>query len=370
MAFHRGNVSAITRQRHHVSATAPAFHSVTAPPRRLVTFGEDPHEHMSSATHQTIRPTAHSPRLVGAAVLFAGATMGVLAGPASASSSSTEGQPEKVFVCKYVGTPDVDERLQTGNNPIEVSVNAIPIYTGQPASDLIGQEFADAQGRSIVIAVSPVRGGGQGDEPTIEDCPAPDGPPEEEPAKVTGTPTLTDPCGPDNEVLSTAPANVVFTPVDLGTSLQVTVSAAAGYVLDQTQTVFNLPVDDAACPTTPETPTTPQTPTTPETPQTPSTPESPEVLPETATQTPGQAPEVLGEQAFAPNNSPLHPQQAQAQPQQAQAQPQQALPTSVNAGVAGAQDQSPVSGTTSLLGMLLVLLGAASSRLAWIRTRG
>jgi len=81
-----------------------------------------------------------------AAVLFAGASMSVLAGPASADpSASAEGQPEKVFVCKYVGTPDVDERLQTGNNPIEVSVNAIPIYTGQPASDLIGQEFFDSR---------------------------------------------------------------------------------------------------------------------------------------------------------------------------------------------------------------------------------
>src|SRR4029078_2879368 len=32
----------------------------------------------------------------------------------------------KVFVCKYVGTPGADERLQTGDNPISVSVNAIP----------------------------------------------------------------------------------------------------------------------------------------------------------------------------------------------------------------------------------------------------
>ncbi len=115
-------------------------------------------------------------RTIGAAVLLAGATMSAFAAPASADP---DGQSEKVFVCKYVGTPNVDERLQTGNNPIEVSVNAIPIYSGQPASDLIGQEFADAQGRSIVIAVSPVRGGGQGDEPTIEDCPAPAGPPED-----------------------------------------------------------------------------------------------------------------------------------------------------------------------------------------------
>ena len=31
----------------------------------------------------------------------------------------------KVYVCKYVGQPGVDEELQTGQNPIEVSVNAL-----------------------------------------------------------------------------------------------------------------------------------------------------------------------------------------------------------------------------------------------------
>ena len=36
----------------------------------------------------------------------------------------------KVFVCKYVGTPGVDEVLATGQNPVSVSVNAIPDYQG------------------------------------------------------------------------------------------------------------------------------------------------------------------------------------------------------------------------------------------------
>jgi hypothetical protein len=54
---------------------------------------------------------------------------------------------KKVFVCKFVGTPGIDERLQTGQNPISVSVNAIPNWSGT-----IGEFFADAQGRSLVIA--------------------------------------------------------------------------------------------------------------------------------------------------------------------------------------------------------------------------
>lgn len=72
----------------------------------------------------------------------------------------------KVFVCKYVGSPGINETLQTGQNPISVSLNAIPDGTG------VGDSFADQHGRSLVIAFDE----GQ-DEP---ECPAPT-PPEEEP---------------------------------------------------------------------------------------------------------------------------------------------------------------------------------------------
>jgi hypothetical protein len=76
----------------------------------------------------------------------------------------------KVFVCKYVGTPGVDERLQTGDNPISVSIDAIPDYHG------IGSWFADAQVRSYVL----VEDVGQ-PKPPITDCPQ------------VGTPTPTTP---------------------------------------------------------------------------------------------------------------------------------------------------------------------------------
>lgn len=68
----------------------------------------------------------------------------------------------KVFVCKYVGTPGVDERLQTGNNPISVSQNAIQNFQG------VGSYFNDAQGRSFVLAFDT----GQ-PEPDVSECPAP-----------------------------------------------------------------------------------------------------------------------------------------------------------------------------------------------------
>jgi hypothetical protein len=125
--------------------------------------------------------------------------------------------------------------------------------------------------------------------------------------------------------------------------------------------------------TTPE--TTPPT-TTPETTPPTTTPETtpPTTTPETTTPTPTPTPDVLGEQATAPTGTSNQPQvqaqpQSQVQPQQSQAQPrsQQALPTAVNAG---ASADAPVSGTESLLALLLVLLGAVSARLGWIRARG
>jgi hypothetical protein len=68
----------------------------------------------------------------------------------------------KVYVCKYTQTPGDLEQLQGGQNPIEVSVNAIPNYQG------VGSSFADNQGRSYVLGVV-----GDIDVPGIEDCPPP-----------------------------------------------------------------------------------------------------------------------------------------------------------------------------------------------------
>jgi uncharacterized repeat protein (TIGR01451 family) len=76
----------------------------------------------------------------------------------------------KVFVCKYVGTPGVDERLQTGDNPIDVSVNAIPDYQG------VGSWFADAQGRSYVLGPEH-EANEHVDEPSVSSCPQPEVPP-------------------------------------------------------------------------------------------------------------------------------------------------------------------------------------------------
>src|SRR6476659_7207275 len=84
----------------------------------------------------------------------------------------------KVFVCKYVGTPGDDERLQTGDNPISVSVNAIP------GGAAVGAYFADAHGRSYVLAYDV----GQ-PEPDVSECPQPDVPPTDVCPNIDGNQT-------------------------------------------------------------------------------------------------------------------------------------------------------------------------------------
>ena len=79
------------------------------------------------------------------------------AAPAAATDNA------KWFVCKYVGTPGVDESLQTGNNPISVSEDAIPV-----SPVVAGEFFQDSQGRSYVL----VEDTGQ-DEPDPSECPPP-----------------------------------------------------------------------------------------------------------------------------------------------------------------------------------------------------
>ena len=94
---------------------------------------------------------------------------------AGTSVSTNNDNGMKVFVCKYVGKPGVDERLQTGNNPIDVSINAIPDYHG------VGSWFADAHDRSYVIGPEH-RANEHPAEPPVSACPAPSGP-----AKLTVT---------------------------------------------------------------------------------------------------------------------------------------------------------------------------------------
>jgi hypothetical protein len=82
-------------------------------------------------------------RVLATLGLGALAVLGLAAGFASSSLASESGTvgsaPHKVFVCKYVGKPGVDERLQTGNNPISVAASSIPDYVeGMDRNPLVG----------------------------------------------------------------------------------------------------------------------------------------------------------------------------------------------------------------------------------------
>ncbi|MEO6513531.1 MAG: hypothetical protein ABIR37_02465 [Candidatus Saccharimonadales bacterium] len=73
---------------------------------------------------------------------------------------------KKVWVCKYVGTPGVDERLKTGNDGlINVSVNAIE---HNQWDGTVPGWFSDAQDRSYVLAYD----NGQ-PAPSASECPQP-----------------------------------------------------------------------------------------------------------------------------------------------------------------------------------------------------
>ncbi|MDN4476293.1 hypothetical protein QQX09_10540 [Demequina sp. SYSU T00192] len=100
-------------------------------------------------------------------------------------------EPHKVFVCKYVQTPDGYEIAQTGQNPISVDTHAIPGWDDSLPLEDNPKWFADAQGPSMVIAWDEEQGDGQNNEPTIDDCLMP---PTVEVSDWSGTPQ----CGMDS----------------------------------------------------------------------------------------------------------------------------------------------------------------------------
>jgi hypothetical protein len=81
----------------------------------------------------------------------------------------------KSYVCKYVGKPGVDERLQTGQNPIWVSNASLGL--GAKGLATVGQVFNDAQGKSVVVVANTPK---FNPEPSVDTCPKPQGPPDDE----------------------------------------------------------------------------------------------------------------------------------------------------------------------------------------------
>ncbi|WP_300082222.1 LPXTG cell wall anchor domain-containing protein [Propioniciclava sp.] len=149
--------------------------------------------------------------IAGLGAIALGAAV-VVSMPGAAQADSND---HKVWVCKYVGKPGVNETLKRGKNPILVDYNATGM--DQPT---VGAWFNDAQGRSYVVAL------GTDPEPSVDQCPVP-----------TPTPTPTPPTPP----VTTPP--VTTPPVPPGTRPPATPATTSR-------------------PSTPSRPTTPPRPTT------------------------------------------------------------------------------------------------------------
>jgi len=159
---------------------------------------------------------------IARAAFIVGAVIAVaVAGQATVSGKETH----QVVVCKYVGTPGVDERLQTGQNPIVVDSHSLE---GKGFDGSFPFAFEDAQGNSVVIrwaanshdgsitecpgyvAPTPEPTVTPTEEPTVEPTVAPT----EEPPVVTPEPTFGQggPGGPKPTPPNTAVEEVTATP--------------------------------------------------------------------------------------------------------------------------------------------------------------
>ena len=124
----------------------------------------------TTATATTPMSAARRLLSVSAAATIAAVGLVAFSAPAHAAPANSQ-----VWVCKYVGTPGEDERPQTGNNPIRVSGNAAD--EDNDGQVFVGDQFADAQGRSVIVQI-------EGEDPGLEACsptPAPTTPPTDGP---------------------------------------------------------------------------------------------------------------------------------------------------------------------------------------------
>src|SRR5918994_634145 len=129
---------------------------------------------MTTKTTTTLMSATRRLLSISAAAPIAAVGLVAFSAPAHAAPASS-----RVWVCKYVGTPGVDERLQTGNNPIRVSGNAAD--KDNDGQVFVGDQFADAQGRSIIVQIG-------GDDPGVDIC-SPTPPPVEPTTPPTDGPT-------------------------------------------------------------------------------------------------------------------------------------------------------------------------------------
>jgi hypothetical protein len=151
---------------------------------------------------------------LGVLVMSSGIALMVTATPANAEPGN------KWFVCKFKTTPGSGEVLQSGQNPISVSENAIPISPVVP-----GASFTDKQGRSFVL----VQDTGQA-EPPVSECTS-----RVQPGAATASVAAVQATCTTAASYTTSGSNVTFTQSAApaaGTSITVTAHAADGFLID------------------------------------------------------------------------------------------------------------------------------------------
>ena len=117
---------------------------------------------MTTTTTTTLRSATRRLLSTSAAATIAAVGLVALSAPAHADDANSQ-----VWVCKYVRTPGEDEVLSPGKNPIKV--NGHSVDQDKDGQIFVGDQFADAQGRSVVVQIG-------GEDPGADIC-SPTAPP-------------------------------------------------------------------------------------------------------------------------------------------------------------------------------------------------
>jgi hypothetical protein len=158
-------------------------------------------------------------------IIFAAAAVTAAAVAAGVAFAWESVPTNKVAVCKYVGKPGVNEVLKAGKNPIVVSINSLVGPAG--GEPTLGQEFSDAQGRSVVVALPgmPIPAQGSCPAPTTEPESVTPAEPVTTPATCTSGAVLTVP--PDTDAITYTATGSLTGP----SVVVITATAKEGYVL-------------------------------------------------------------------------------------------------------------------------------------------
>ena len=114
----------------------------------------------TTTTTTTLKSAARRLLSVSAAATIAAVGLVASSSPAQADDAKST----NVWVCKYVGTPGSDETLKEGKNPILVAGSSAD--KDKDGQVNVGDQFADAQGRSVIVQIG-------GEDPGCSETPPP-----------------------------------------------------------------------------------------------------------------------------------------------------------------------------------------------------